>query len=101
MLNINLNNIPIFGWILSFIWNSSLSVPFWLCWTYFGVGEKYFYWLPPVYRSIPFGSCIALFISISILGSLLQGFVPKIVFVSSSSNANMINKKESEDVRQG
>lgn len=67
----NLNALPLVGWVLSGIIAVSLAVPFWLCWTFFGIGAKYFYWLPAIYQRIPFWDCVGLFIAISIIKSIL------------------------------
>lgn len=75
-----LNAIPFFGWFLSLFFNVSLAIPFWICWTLFGIGRTYFYFLPPVYHSIGFWSCVGLF---TVLG-ILKLFVPALVSSSSS-----------------
>lgn len=59
-----------------------MAIPFWICWTAFGIGEIYFYWLPEVYQSIPFWSCVGLFMCISILKSVI---IPKLVEVSNDN----------------
>ena len=69
-----LNAIPVIGWLLSLIFSISLAVPFWICYSYCGLGSKYFYWLPEVYQYVSFWNCVGLFICVSILKSLL---VPK------------------------
>jgi hypothetical protein len=79
-----LNAIPIIGWLLSLVFSISLAIPFWLIWTIGGIGETYFYWLPPVYHSIGFWESVGLFMVISILKAML---VPKIVSVSSESKS--------------
>lgn len=67
-----INKLPIIGWALSLIANISLSVPFWIAWTVCGIGAKYFYWLPPVYKSIPFWDCVGIFICVAIIkGAIL------------------------------
>jgi len=66
-----LNGIPFFGWIISLLVNISMAVPFWFCWTYYGIGTKYFYFLPSVYQVIGFWACIGLFTVLGILKSLL------------------------------
>jgi len=71
-----INAIPVLGWILSFIFTASLSLPFWLIWTVYGIGQKYFYWIPETYQKIPFLECIGLFVVISILKSAL---IPKFI----------------------
>lgn len=80
-----INKIPVIGWILSAAASVSLSVPFWYVWTLCGIGEKYFYWLPSVYQSVPFGDCVGLFISISILKAALT---PKLASVDNSNENN-------------
>lgn len=75
------NYIPLFGWIVSFVGNASLAIPFWFFWTYYGLGAMYFSFIPKVYQSIPFLNCIGLFIIIAILKSVL---VPSFVNVSQS-----------------
>jgi hypothetical protein len=77
-----LNAIPFIGWLLSFVFNVSLAIPFWLCWTVFGIGHKYFYFIPPTYQSISFWSCVGLFIVIGILKSVL---IPSLATVNSGS----------------
>ncbi len=78
-----INKLPIIGWALSFCASVSLSVMFWLCWTYCGLGAKYFYQLPERYQSIPFWNCVGLFIILSIL----KGMFPVLVSSSSSSKS--------------
>ena len=62
-----LNMLPFIGWIIALVLNISLAVPFWICWTKCGIGEKYFYYLPPVFQSIEFWACVGLFTCISII----------------------------------
>jgi len=76
-----INSIPILGWMLSFIGNVSLAIPFWLCWTVCGLGSYYFDFLPSKYQSIPFWECVGLFFIASILKVVL---IPKLVSVSNS-----------------
>lgn len=77
-----INSLPVIGWMLSFGANASMSVPFWLIWTAFGIGRRYFYWLPEIYQSIPFWNCVGLFIVIGILKTVLT---PRLVSVSQSN----------------
>jgi hypothetical protein len=79
------SKIPFLGWILSTVGAVSLSVPFWICWTWGGIGEKYFSWLPLVYQSISFWNCVGLFIVIAIIKGTL---IPKLFSVSNSQNVN-------------
>jgi hypothetical protein len=83
-----LNALPFIGWFLSLVFSVSLAIPFWLCWTVAGFGAKYFYWLPPVYQSIPFWSCVGLFMVISILKAVL---IPRLASVSNNTSTS---KKE-------
>lgn len=62
-------SLPIVGWILGWVFCFSLAVPFWWFWN--DLAPVYFYWLPPVYQSIPFGHCIGLFVVIAILKFVL------------------------------
>ena len=73
-----LNAIPGIGWALDFFFKVSLAIPFWLIWTWFGLGEKYFYFLPPVYQAPGFWNCVGLFIAVPILYLI---FVPKLFSV--------------------
>lgn len=66
-----INGLPIVGWIVSFVVNASMAVPFWYCWTVCGIGQTYFAFLPPQYHVIGFWSCVGLFIVISILKAVL------------------------------
>lgn len=66
------------GWALSLIGAFGLAVPFWLFWTAWGLGARYFYWLPEVYHEIPFWHTVGLFIIVSIL----KTGVPQLAAVS-------------------
>lgn len=66
-----INAIPFLGWVLSFVFNVSLAIPFWFVWTACGVGETYFYFLPKIYHDISFWACVGLFMVISILKAVL------------------------------
>ncbi len=77
-----LNAIPIFGWILSFIFSVSLAIPFFFLWN--AMAPTYFYFVPDVYKTIPFWDCVWLFMLMSILKSVL---VPRLATVSSSSES--------------
>lgn len=70
-----LNAIPLVGWLLSFMFSVSLAVPFWIVWTVCGIGETYFYFLPKVYQSIGFWSCVGLFMAVSIIKCV---FMPRL-----------------------
>ena len=77
-----LNAIPILGWLISALFAMSLAVPFYFIWN--ALAPTYFYFLPAVYKAIPFWDCVGLFIILPILKSML---VPKFSSVSSSSEA--------------
>lgn len=80
-----INAIPLLGWLVSAFINISLAIPFWLCWTVAGIGERYFYWAPEPYRVIPFWHCVGLFIVISIL---------KYALTPQFASVEQTNKKE-------
>lgn len=63
----NINVLPVIGWLLDLFFKASLAVPFWVCWTYFGLGAEYFYFLPVRYQAIGFWHCVGLFIIIGII----------------------------------
>jgi len=77
-----LNKLPIIGWIFTFIGATSLSVPFWVCWTWFGIGEKYFYFLPQIFQIIPFWDSVGLFLVLAIIKPTLT---PTVVNVSQTN----------------
>ena len=74
-----LNAIPVVGWILDFLCRASLAFPFWLIWTVWGVGQKYFYFLPEVYLTPGFWNCVGVFIVVGILKTV---FVPKLASIN-------------------
>lgn len=78
----NLNAIPVFGWILSGVFAISASIPFWLFWTWCELGRTYFYFLPERYQAIPFWHCVGLFIVVSILKAVL---IPSLAEVSNTN----------------
>lgn len=78
-----LNSIPFIGWLIGFILYSSISVPFWYCWTVCGLGTKYFGFLPVQYQSVPFWDCVGLVFIIAILKAVI---VPNFVRVPSTKN---------------
>ncbi len=95
-----LNKIPFLGWFFSAVAAISLAVPFWLCWTWWGVGVKYFYWLPEIYQIIMFWDCVALFIVIAILKGTL---IPRLFYSSKPAtpyvtySQTVTNKEKKED----
>ncbi len=81
-----LNSIPIVGWLIDFILKVSLAIPFWVIWTVYGLGARYFYFLPQVYLNVPFWHCVGLFMILPILKTMV---VPNFASVSQSNE----NKK--------
>ena len=74
-----MNIFPIVGWFISLAFNASKAVPFWLFWTWAGIGQKFFYFLPEVYQTPGFWQCVGFFICVEILKPALT---PKFVAVS-------------------
>lgn len=88
--------IPIVGWLIDLIVKASLALPFWLIWTVFGLGEKYFYFLQPVYRAPSFLDCLGLFIAVPILYAI---FIPKLASVhqiNQTRREKQLKRKENE-----
>ncbi len=77
-----INGIPVVGWLLDFAYKVSLAIPFYIIWTGFGIGDKYFSFLPEVYRDPGFWNCVGLFIVMPILYGI---FVPKLISVSANA----------------
>jgi hypothetical protein len=77
-----LNCLPIVGWLISFLFATFLSVPFWFLWNI--LAPTYFYWLPPVYLHLPFWDVVGLVM----LMSMIDTIMPKFVSSSSSSNSS-------------
>jgi hypothetical protein len=86
---VNINSLPVVGWILSAVFAVSTAIPFWMIWTACGLGRKYFYFLPEVYQSIGFWECVGLFVVVGILKSLLT---PRFVSVSQSNTTEGTKK---------
>ena len=78
-----LNAIPFVGWFLDFGFKVSLAIPFYIIWTGFGIGEKYFSFLPDVYQSPGFWNCVGLFMVMPIIYGI---FLPKFVSVEQTNN---------------
>ncbi|MEN9614065.1 MAG: hypothetical protein RLZZ347_372 [Candidatus Parcubacteria bacterium] len=74
-----MNYIPVIGWFTDFALKSSLAVPFWIIWSWFGIGQKYFTFLPERFQSIPFLDTVGLFMVIPIA---LHIITPKFAHVS-------------------
>jgi hypothetical protein len=84
-----LNAIPFVGWVMDFGFKVSLAIPFWIIWTFFGLGEKYFYFLPTVYRAPGFWDCVGFFIAVPILYAIV---IPTIVRVVNTQTVGSENK---------
>ena len=78
------NAIPFIGWIISAGVAISMAIPFWIVWTSCHIGQKYFYFLPEVYKTIGFWDTVGLFIAMSIIKSV---FIPTL-----GSHVNVGNK---------
>lgn len=76
-----LNAIPVIGWFADLFFKVSLAIPFWLIWSVFGIGEKYFYFLPTVYQDPGFWNCVGVFMVVPILKAV---FIPKLVTVNNT-----------------
>ncbi len=85
-----LNGIPLIGWIIDFCIKVSLAIPFWIIWSLCGIGNKFFYFLPEIYREPGFWEIVGLFIAVPILYLI---FVPKLVKVSQNNE----NKQKTDD----
>ncbi len=73
-----LNILPGVGWALDLFFKISLAIPFWIIWSGFRLGEKYFYFLPQVYLNPGFWDCVGVFIVFPILKAV---FTPHLVWV--------------------
>ena len=49
-----------------------LAIPFWLFWTVFGIGTKYFSFLPSIYQSITLWHCMGIFACIGLIRMLIM-----------------------------
>ena len=67
----NLNCIPVVGWIITFVCYTSLALPFWIGWTCIGIGQRYFAFLPSNYQVIGFWDCVWLFVVFTTIKSLI------------------------------
>lgn len=78
-----LNGLPFVGWAIDLFVKISLSVPFYIIWTGFGIGRRFFYFLPDTYLEPEFWNCVGVFIVVPILKGI---FVPHIVTVSQNNS---------------
>jgi hypothetical protein len=74
-----INAIPLVGWAISLFISISISIPFWLIWTVFGIGQTYFSFLPPVWQTPGFWACVGIFIVVSIIKTV---FLPRLDFTT-------------------
>jgi hypothetical protein len=86
-----INTIPVVGWLIDILFKMCLAVPFWFMWTVCGLGEKYFYFLPPVYHAPGFWNCVGLFVAVPILYLV---FVPRLISVNNTQKVGTSEKKE-------
>jgi hypothetical protein len=77
-----INAIPVIGWIISFLLSVSLAIPFYFIWN--SLAPTYFYFIPEVYKNLPFWDTVGLFMIIPILKTVL---IPKF-FTNSTTNNN-------------
>ena len=95
-----MNKIPVIGWIIEIFLTASMSFPFWLIWSVWDVGEKYFYFLPTVYHYIPFWECVGLFIVIGILKSVLMPNLANIKQTNTEATRDKDNKKDEKQTNE-
>jgi hypothetical protein len=81
----NAMSIPVIGHVLEFVFKVSVAIPFWICYTVSGLGEKYFSFLPAEYQSFGFWETVGLFIVLSVFGSIIKELSP---FSFSVNNSN-------------
>jgi hypothetical protein len=67
-----LMSVPVIGWFLGLLLAAAVSIPFYFLWN--ALAPTYFYFLPEVYKHIPFGDCVGLFIIVPILKETLNPF---------------------------
>ena len=61
--------VPLIGPLIGFILMFFLAIPFYFLWN--SMAPTYFYWLPEVYRFLPFWDCVWLFMLVAILKIIL------------------------------
>ena len=69
----------IMGIFINMAANVLIAVPFWLLWTVFKIGAKYFYFLPDLYQNIPLWNCIGIFLCVGMV---------KLLFAHNSATVN-------------
>ena len=68
-----MNAIPIVGWLISFVINVFLSIPFWFIWTVCGIGRNFFTFLPEALQAPGFWAVVGIFICLEILRGVIFG----------------------------
>ena len=64
------NAIPIIGWIISLMAFVFISMPFWVIWTYYEIGRKFFPFLSDAWHTISYPECVGVFMCVYILRSV-------------------------------
>lgn len=80
------NKLPIVGWFIAAIAAMSLSVPFYIAWTWNHIGEKFFYFLPEAYHRISFFEIFFLFITLGIVKWIIGCLTPRFMYVNNSND---------------
>lgn len=62
--------LPLLGWAISFTFYLWISIPFWIAWSYFGLGAKFFYFVPEVYQTPSLLEVMGVFAIVSVLKSI-------------------------------
>ena len=83
--------VPFVGWVIDFILNFCLAVPFYFC--YNAIADKWLFFLPENLQTVGFWESVALFFVASLVGALIQRITPTIVKVDSSATSTTKNKK--------
>ncbi|KKL61807.1 hypothetical protein LCGC14_2191620 [marine sediment metagenome] len=81
----NFSVIPFVGWVIDFILNFCLAVPFYYC--YNAIAPKWLYFLPSELHVVGFWESVALFFTASLIGALIKRIVPSIIKVDNSSTS--------------
>ncbi len=90
-----LNSFPIVGWVISFFCAVSLSVPFWVVWTWCGIGSRYFGdYIPAQFASIPFWDCVGLFIVLIMVGGIIRYLSLAVVSIKQPNQTGETKKDE-------
>ena len=57
----------IIGVFVNMMLNMVIAIPFWIFWTIFGIGAKYFSFLPITYQAINLWHCIGIFACLGLI----------------------------------